>query len=381
MNHPTTARPAFTARVATALLCTVLCTLLALSGCQSAAQAPAGPTSAATGSTAAATGSTAAATGSTAAATRSTVRQSVVSTAMPRAPYMDMVDAVAAQRAKVWVEVDLVKAWEAGPQRYADVLNIAVKLAGRPGVVGIKIADELGYHDGLDTPERTRAFLAQASHDIRSRLPGTKILVDMIVPQLGCLAWAGEQSARLNCADTAALTSPAATIDAVDTYLAAKTIDVLDLSAGLLDQATYRAWGTTQDQAMLAVWKEAVRRQWGALVTLQARKAMAHPGTYQGSTAQAEADLRTYVDIPLANGAHAVDIWAWRQQYQGSMYRLYDPGLHTNPLIAGLAQRQAAGAHLFTHMSPSSVEVNLKTDVSAATAIFGSIFVAAGAGS
>jgi hypothetical protein len=357
MNHPTTALPAFSARVAAAA---VLCTLLALSGCQSAAQAPARPTSAGAGWT---------------------VRQSVVSTAMPRAPYMDMVDAVAAQRAKVWVEVDLVKAWETGPQRYADVLNIVVKLAGRPGVVGIKIADELGYHDGLDTPERTRAFLAQASHDIRSRLPGTKILVDMVVPQLGCLAWAGEQSARLYCANTAGLTSPAATIDAVDTYLAAKTIDVLDLSAGLLDQATYHAWGTTQDQAMLAVWKEAVRRQWGALVTLQARKAMAHPGTYQGSTAQAEADLRTYVDIPLANGAHAVDIWAWRQQYEGSMYRLYDPGLHTNPLIAGLAQRQAAGAHLFTHMSPSSVEVNLKTDVSAATAIFGSIFVAAGAGS
>jgi hypothetical protein len=63
------------------------------------------------------------------------------------------------------------------------------------------------------------------------------------------------------------------------------------------------------------------------------------------------------------------------------MYRLYDPGLQTNPLIAGLARRRAAGAHLFTHMSPSSVEVNMTTDVSAATAIFDNIFVAAGAGS
>jgi hypothetical protein len=356
MNRPGSTRPAVGARGAVG----ILCTLLALSGCQSGAAAP---------------------TGSKAAPAGSSVLASVVSTALPRAPYIGMVDMVAAQRAKVWVEVDLVKAWETGPQRYADVLNIAVKLAARRGVVGIKIADELGYHDGLDTPERARAFLAQASRDIRSRLPDTKILVDMVVPQFGCLAWASEQAARLSCANSAAETSPAATIDAVDTYVAAKTFDVLDLSAGLLDQTTYLAWGTTRDQAMLAVWKEAVRRQWGALVTLQARKAMAHPGSYQGTAAQAEADLHTFVDIPLANGAKAVDIWAWRQMYEGSMYRLYDPGLRTNPLIAGLARRRAAGAHLFTHMSPSSVEVSQKTDVSAATAIFGAIFVAAGAGS
>jgi hypothetical protein len=351
MTRPTTTGPAVNARAVAA----VLCTLLAVSGCQSVTAA--------------------------APPTGSTVRQTVVSTALPRIPYIHMVDMVAAQRAKVWIEVDLVKAWETGPQRYADVLNIAVKLAARPGVDGIKIADELGYHDGLDTPARARAFLAQASSDIRSRLPGTKILVDMVIPQLGCLAWASGQAERLYCANTTGNTSPAATIDAVDTYLAAKTFDVLDLSAGLLDPATYRAWGTTQDEAMRAIWKEVVRRQWGVLVTLQARKALAHPGSYPGSTAQAEADLRTFVDIPLANGAHAVDIWAWRQQYQGSMYRLYDPGLHTNPLIAGLALRRAAGAHLFTHMSPSSLEVNMKTDVLAATAIFGTVFVAAGAGS
>jgi hypothetical protein len=363
MTGPPTTRLAVNARGVAA----VLCTLLVVSGCQSATTAP--------------TVSTTAPSAPAAAPTVSTVRLTLASTALPRAPYIDMVDMVAAQGAKVWIEVDLVTAWETGPQRYADVLNIAVKLASRPGVVGIKIADELGYHDGLDTPERAREFLAQASSDIRSRLPRTKILVDMVVPQLGCLAWASQQVERLDCANKAANTSPAATISAVDTYLAAKTFDVLDLSAGLLDQATYLTWGTTQDEAMLAVWQEVVRRRWGVLVTLQARKALAHPGSYTGSTAQAEADLRTYVDIPLANGAKAVDIWAWRQQYKGAMYRLYDPGLHPNPLIAGLARRRAAGDHLFTHMSPSSVEVSATTDVSSATAIFDDIFVAAGAGS
>ncbi len=312
--------------------------------------------------------------------TRSTGVQTVSSTALPRIPYVDLVDTIAAQGSTVWIEVDLVKAWQTGPQRYADVLNIAVKLASRPGVVGIKIADELGYHDGIDTPERARDFLAQASSDIRSRLPGTKILVDMIVPQLGCVAWAAEQAERLDCSTTAGNNSPAATIDAVDTYLGSKTFDVLDLSAGLRDPADYLAWKTTRDAAMRAVWKEVVRRHWGVLVRLQARKALAHSGSYAGGTAQAEQDLRTFVDIPLANGAQAVDIWTWNQQYKGTTYRLFDTGLKANALTAELVQRRAAGAHLFTHMTPSSLQVNTKTDVLAATAIFGSVFVAAGAG-
>ena len=341
-------RPAATVRGVAALLCT----LLTVSGCQSGTASPAGPTGV----------------------------QTPASTALPRIPYVDLVDAIAAQRAKVWIEVDLVKAWQAGPQRYGDVLNIAVRLASRPGVVGIKIADELGYHDGIDTPKRAQEFLTQVSSDIRSRLPGTKILVDMIVPQLGCVAWVLEQAERLDCATAAGNTSPAASIDAVDSYLAAKTFDVLDLSAGLRDPEDYRAWKTTRDEAMRVVWNEVVRRQWGVLVTLQARKALAHAGSYVGGTAQAEQDLRTFVDIPLANGAQAVDIWTWSQPYKGTTYRLFDSGLKTNPLVAGLARRRAAGAHLFTHMTPSSMVVSTKTDVVAATAIFDSIFVAAGAG-
>jgi len=102
-------RPTAIVRAVAALLCT----LLAVSGCQSGTAPPTG----------------------------STGEQTVASTALPRIPYVDLVDTIAAHRAKVWVEVDLVKAWQAGPQRYADVLNIAVKLASRPGVVGIKIAD------------------------------------------------------------------------------------------------------------------------------------------------------------------------------------------------------------------------------------------------
>ncbi len=307
----------------------------------------------------------------------------VASTALPRAPYTDLADRIAARKTAVWVEVDLVKAWLLGGQRYGDALNIAVKLASRPGVVGIKIADELGYHPGIDTPALAQEFLTQASKDIRSRLPRTKILIDMIVPQLGCLAWVVQPATateRRDCSTSQAAASPATTITAVESYLRSKTIDVLDLSAGLREPAQYDSWRTTPDEAMRLVWTEVMRRHWGTLVTLQARKALAHPGFYQGDPVQAEQDLRTYVDIPLANGAQAVDIWTWAQPYKGTTYQLYDPGLATNALIVGLARRRAAGAHLFTHMTPSSLFVSAGTDVPAATDIFTSVFVAAGAG-
>jgi hypothetical protein len=307
----------------------------------------------------------------------------VASAAQPRARYVDLADRIAARKTTVWVEVDLVKAWQVGGRRYGDAVNIAVKLAGRPGVVGIKIADELGYHDGIDTPTQAQEFLTQASKDIRSQLPNTKILIDMIVPQLGCLAWVVQpatESERRVCATAQGIASPASTIDAVDGYLRSKTIDVLDLSAGLRDKAEYEGWSTTPEVAMRAVWTEVIRRGWGDLVVLQARKAMAHPGSYQGGAAQAEQDLRTFVDIPLANGAQAVDIWTWSQPYQGTTYRLSDPGLRTNPLMAGLARRRAAGDKLLTHMTPSSLEVSAASDVAAATAIFTSVFVASGAG-
>jgi len=114
----------------TGAIAALVCTQLVLSGCQS---------------------------GGTTARPRASVP---APTATPRAQYIDLADRIAARKTTVWVEADLVKAWQKRGQRYDDVLNIAVKLASRPGVVGIKIADELGYHDGIDTPQQAGKFLA-----------------------------------------------------------------------------------------------------------------------------------------------------------------------------------------------------------------------------
>lgn len=304
----------------------------------------------------------------------------VHSTMRPRMPYIDLVDTVARDGGRVWVEVDLVKAWQASPRRYADVLSVAIDLAKRKGVDGIKIADELGYHDGFRSPADVRDFLTTSAERIHARLPHTKVLVDMVVPQLGCIAWAGENQERQDCAITAGNNSPAATIDAVDSYLALKAIDVLDLSVGLREDYQYKSWNTNRDVAMRTIWTEVQRRRWGELVHLQARKALAHTGSYTGGAKQAAADLRTFVDIPLAHGASAVDIWTWSQQYEGDTFRLTDPGLKPNALTKALLARRMKGEQLWTHMTPSSMEIGPEQDVRTALKTFSAVFVAAGTG-
>ena len=292
--------------------------------------------------------------------------------------YAELVDDLRATGTGVWVESDVVKAYLAGPTRYRQVLGTALALARRRGVAGIKVADELGYHDGT-TPEQAADMLRRTVADIHASSPGTKVLIDVVVPELGCLSWTASSTAVMRmCGAGSASTSPGASLAAVDGY-AASGVDVIDLSPGLQDDAWYASQGSSRDDAMQQSWREAVRR-WGTRVTLQARKALAHPGAYPGDVARAEADVHTYVDIPLAEGARAVDIWTWAQHYRGQLVTLVDPGDVPNALTRALEQRRKKGARLWTHMTPSAYVVDRGHDVRAVTSQFDVVFVAAGTG-
>lgn len=292
--------------------------------------------------------------------------------------YAALVDDLRARGTGVWIESDFVKAYLAGPNRYREVVGSALGLARRPGVAGIKVADELGYHDGT-TSDQALAVLRRAVHDIHTASPGTKVLIDVVVPELGCLSWTPTPTPRMRlCGVAARSTSPGASIAAVDAY-AATGVDVIDLSPGLQDDSWYADQGTSRDEAMRQCWREAVRR-WGSRVTLQARKALAHPGPYTGSEAAAQADVHTFVDIPLAAGAKAVDIWTWAQQYHGQLVTLTDPGGVPNALTRALQQRRKEGARLWTHMTPSLYQVDRAHDVPQVTQQFDVVFVAAGTG-
>ncbi|HEY2041522.1 MAG TPA: hypothetical protein VGH11_02510, partial [Jatrophihabitans sp.] len=202
----------------------------------------------------------------------------------------------AAQRhhLRVWLEADLVKRWRAGTVAFDAGLAQLGTLAAIPGVAGIKIADELGYHDGLSSPEAIRSFLTAAAAGLRRVAPGKPLLVDMIVPELGCLPDhipAIQQA--VSCASQAERQYPQLSPTNVSSYLNMHAVSVLDLSTGLLSDATYAGWGTDLDAAQTAAWAKVRQLGWSGMVSLQARKALAHPGPYAQSAAAAAAAVHT----------------------------------------------------------------------------------------
>jgi hypothetical protein len=304
--------------------------------------------------------------------------------ATPLAPISDYSNAVTIaidDGLQVWIEADLVKRWEEGPTWFAAAVSRVAALANRPGVAGIKIADELGYNDGLTSATKIRNFLTASARALHGAAPGKLILVDMLVPELGCLP--GHQppgSGPASCAARLRAEYPQLSLAAVNGYLRLHAINVLDLSTDLQTSSTYAAWGTTTDAAQADAWQQVQSSGWPGLVYLQARKALAHPGIFDGSTQEAAAELDEFVDIPLHYGAHAVDIWTWHQEYLGQMYQLMNPGLQSNALWSGLAQLRANRVVLFTHMSPHSVESGVSTDLAQIASVFTDVFLPAGTG-
>jgi hypothetical protein len=295
--------------------------------------------------------------------------------------YVALAKALHKRGVAIWWETDLVSRWLQGPDSFAQAITRLGELAKVPGVVGFKISDEIGYGDGLTTMADAAEFLRQAKTQLAQVAPGKQLLVDAVVPELGCLPWLGTN--QLGCAQRVRLKYPAATAAAVESYLRAGLIDRLDLSTGLLDDATYAKWGITKREAQSDAWKRVRDQGWPQLTMLQARKALAEPNGYQGSPDQAAKDTATYIDVPVAAGARAVDIWTWRQHYEGNIVSLLGPDLLPNPLWTNLVQLRSHGTQLATHMTPSAMPTDdrgFAHECDLAAAAFTAIFVAAGTG-
>lgn len=296
-------------------------------------------------------------------------------------PYADLARELQGHGVEVWFETDLVARWLEGPAAFDTALGRLAALATLPGVKGFKVADELGYHDGITSVAQAEKFLRAVRDELSRRAPKAELVIDVVVPELGCLAWIADGST--SCADQGRTTSPAASEAAVSGYLRAGLIDRLNLSTSLLDESTYRSWGLSRQQAQTEAWAHVDDLGWAGLTILQARKALADVGGYQGSARTAVDDVRTYVDIPTGAGAGAVDIWTWRQQYDGNLVGLLAPDLRGNPLWTELRKRNHDGVDLLSHITPS-----LLPDDSAARArevarvaeVFDGMLVAAGTG-
>jgi hypothetical protein len=296
-------------------------------------------------------------------------------------PYARAVDAAHARGLEVWLSADLVRRWLEGPAALRSAVARLRALEARRGVAGIKIADELGKDDGLRTLDGANRFLADSAALIRASMPGARIMIDLYVPQLGCGPDLDVAAAlREACAAKAQTRYPSLTLPAVEVMLRSGHVDVLNLSTGLLEDTTYAAWGLTQQQVQRAAWQTVRARGWDRLVTLFARKALAHEGSYLGSAAAARRDLDLFVERPLAGGARAVDVWTWRQPYRGSVVRLADPGPAPNELWRQLVARHDAGQRLLTHFTPTSTEQGIDQDLDFLAQAFRGVLIAAGTG-
>lgn len=227
-------------------------------------------------------------------------------------PYIDLAAQLRSRGVEVWFEIDLVARWLAGPQSFRQGLDRIHTLAGLPGVKGFKVADELGYDDGIDSPEQAVAFLRAVRAGMASMGDsGAEVLVDVVVPDLGCLSWRDGGSPApeaATCARVARTKHPAAIASAVTRYLQEGLVDRLDLSTSLLDEWTYRSWGLSQAEAQEQAWQHALSLGWDSMTVLQSRKALADAAGYQGSPMQALNDVHTFVDIPVRAGAKVVDV-------------------------------------------------------------------------
>jgi hypothetical protein len=294
--------------------------------------------------------------------------------------YQQAVDIAAADGLSVWLEADLVKRWLAGSASFSAAID-QVALLSRRNVVGIKIADELGYHDGLTSQEQIGRFLTDTADALHRKAPGRLVLVDIVVPELACLpGWTLAPVSTILCQARARAAHPALQISAVTGYLRLHAIDVVDLSADLFPEHTYNYWGSSQDEGEVLAWRAAHNAGWASLVRLQSRHAFAHPGRYAKPAATATQDLHTYVDLPTSAGAAAVDVWTWDAVYRGQTVRLTDPDMADNALWTQLKRLHDEGAVLYTHFSPTYVQRDVATDLRAIATVFRGVFIAAGTG-
>jgi hypothetical protein len=287
-------------------------------------------------------------------------------------PYLDLARTLHDRGVDVWFEADLLKRWLEGPAALDKAVQRLGVLAHEVPVAGFKIADELGYDDDLTSVAQATAFLRDSRAALRRVVPHAQILVDVLVPQLGC------PGSDAGCRADAGRAHPAATIAAVTSYLKAGLLDRVDLSTGLLDGSV----GAMQADQQHA-WAEVNALGWRDLTVLQARKALAGPDGSPDDTAQARDDARTYIDLPVQGGATAVDIWTWRQSYQGQLVGILGTGLAPNALWRELVRRKRSGAVFFTHMTPSVLttdRVALGRECDLVAEVFSAVFVAAGTG-
>ena len=210
-------------------------------------------------------------------------------------------------------------------------VNRVAALAGQPGVAGIKIADELGYNDGMDSAGKIKRFLSDTARALHAAAPHKLILVDMVChSSAACLATSSP------CPPPRPVARRRMPLPRARPYrnrqLPAHARDRRARSQHrAAADSTYAAGAPRRCGADRRLAGGAPTRlaQPGPAAGPQGARASGKLSRRAGPGGRGHAPVRRHPDRLRRP---AVDIWTWHQEYEGAMYQLMNPGMRPNAL-------------------------------------------------
>ncbi|WP_219510883.1 hypothetical protein [Nonomuraea ceibae] len=292
----------------------------------------------------------------------------------PADPADPVTQALAQARAhglRIWLETDLVNAWKQGPEHLKASAEQLSQFADRPGVVGVKLAYDLGLR-GFTDEDQISQFVTETSRTLRATLPaGRKIAVDVVIPELGC-------GSNQRCAQAMRQAYPLLTLARVESYVLSGAVDAVNITGGLFADK-YAEFKITTKAAAANLWQRLRLLSWKTRVPglyIGSREiGLAHTGATSAITAtSANRLIQDRIDAPLRTGADHIVLWTLRQTFNGQTWRLTDAGLQRNPIWNALRTRNATRALSITY-NPREPESNVGDDIKVIADIASAIFI------
>ncbi|MEV4841027.1 hypothetical protein AB0K05_41455 [Nonomuraea sp. NPDC049486] len=302
-------------------------------------------------------------------------------TASPAATDQPGTAAIKAARAaglRIWVESDLADDYLAGATRFRTALDALAEDARQPGVIGVKFADNLAY-SGFTSADDVEAFLSHTVAVLRQAVPGKRLAIGVVVPELGC-------GAATACVAAMRDKAPLATKELVERYIKASAVEQVYVSNGLFasayhqhqlhDPKTGKQQPITPAIATRAQWLSIKALDWDTLAQISSREyGLAHSGTAAPwDDAQATAQINARIGTVIGLGVPTVTLWGHHAVDGGRTYRLLDADLASNRLWSQLI-RQQLRERLSVVFDPRSTELGIRQDIAALSKAAGEIFI------
>ncbi|MDP4511835.1 hypothetical protein [Nonomuraea turcica] len=286
-------------------------------------------------------------------------------------------------RLRIWVETDLADDYAAGDSQFTAALQALIAAAKRPGVVGVKFADNLGY-SGFTTAQDVIRFLTRAGQALRAALPGKQLAIGVVVAELGC-------GSSKECIQAMRAKAPLATKQQIGRYLKTRAVDRVEISSGLFgrsysqyqvpDPKTGKSVPITPELAARAQWMSIRALEWDTLAQMRAREyGLAHIGdTSPWDKTQATVQIDARVGAAIALGLPSITLWGHKSDDQGQTYRLLDAGCQdsgpaSNAMWSALTGQGMRG-RLALVFDPASTECGIAADIAALAKGVSEIFI------